>query len=367
MAEGYTKNAAGGYDVNYNDERFKNVENEKNQQITNSNNMYDQMINNSDTYYNQQIQAAKDYEQKQSEIQQANTNYALDIINQNKEKTTTDYTKEQKASYADYQKQSNVYGVNAEQMVANGLRNSGYSESAITQMYTTYQNRYAVARESFNTAVQNFNNQSQQALLSNNEALAEIAYNSLQNQINLANQSFQYKNTLIEAKSQELQKLNDSYYARYQDVLSQINNEIDLQMQIDKIDREYEQWQTENQQWWANYNLEKEKMKQSYNQFMAEYSLKEKESAASIASAKAQANYYNAQANSLNSSGFSDSNSSSSGLSKNAQYIADRYKSQSSINSDEKSIALTAINNQYKSGQITAADVKNLINQLGLG
>lgn len=363
---GYTKNAAGGYDVNYNDERFKAVESEKNQEITNTGNMYDQMINNSDSFYNQQIDAAKQYEQKQSEIQQANTNYATEIINQNKEQTTKDYTKEQKASYVDYEKQSNAYGVNAEQMAANGMAGTGYSESSQVSMYNQYQGRVATARESYNKAVLNYNNQYQQALLSNNEVLSEIAYNSLQNQLQLANQAFQYKNSVLESKTSSLQQLNQMYYSRNQDILNQINNEIDLQMELDRIDREYEQWEAETAQWWASYNQQERQIQEQHNQFMKEYALKERESAASINATNAQAAYYRAQANSSSSGSFSDSNSNSSGLSKNAQNMLNRYNEQSKIHSDEKDVVLTAINTQYRNGNITASDVKNLVQQMGL-
>lgn len=272
---GYTKNADGTYSVNYEDERFKNVENEKTQQINNTNQVYDNMINNSNKYYQDQINAAQDYANKQSELQQAKTDFALEQINQQKDQTEKDYIKEQKASYVDYQKESNKYGVNAEQLASSGLTNTGYSESSKVSMYNTYQNRVASARDTYNQAVINFNNQMQQATLSNNDILAEIAYNALQTQLKLSQESFEYNNSLVLAKEDALQELNDRYYQRYQDVLAQANNEINVQMQIDEINREYEKWVKEMQ------------MKIEYNN-------------AQIANLKVEAEYKKAQIENIN-------------------------------------------------------------------
>ena len=42
--------------VNYNDSRFQEVEEEKNQALSETKNTYDQMINDSQSYYQQQIE-----------------------------------------------------------------------------------------------------------------------------------------------------------------------------------------------------------------------------------------------------------------------------------------------------------------------
>ena len=45
---GYTKNSDGGYSVNYEDERFKEIESEQAQKETELNQTYDNIINNTD-------------------------------------------------------------------------------------------------------------------------------------------------------------------------------------------------------------------------------------------------------------------------------------------------------------------------------
>lgn len=48
-------------------------------------------------------------------------------------------TKQGKALYTEYKKQSNPYGVQAEQQAAQGLNNSGYAESSQVRLYNDYQ------------------------------------------------------------------------------------------------------------------------------------------------------------------------------------------------------------------------------------
>ena len=172
--------------IDYNDERFAQVEAQKQATMNKVSDTYNGMIGNTDSYYNDLKQATQDYETKQTELQQARTDQTIKEINQNKEQAEKDYLKEQKASYADYAKQTNAYGANAEQMASAGLAGSGYSESSKVSMYNTYQNRYAVARESYNQAILNYNNQIAQAELANSIDLAEIAFNSLKKQLELS-------------------------------------------------------------------------------------------------------------------------------------------------------------------------------------
>jgi hypothetical protein len=167
----------------------------------------------------------QDYAKTQSEIQQANTDFAINKIEQQKDWATQDYKKEQKAAYTDYQKGIDNYGVNNENMAASGLTNTGYSESSRVAMYNTYQNRYATARESFNRAIQNYDNGINEARLSNNAKLAEISAQAQQKALELSLQGFQYKNSLLQSKLNAQQTTEDRYYSRWKDTLNQINTE----------------------------------------------------------------------------------------------------------------------------------------------
>lgn len=243
--------ATNNYAINYDDQEYKDIENQKQSALNENNALYDGMINDSDAYYQSQIDATKEWEQKQTDIQNEQTAFAIEKIKQQQEQAKKDYTREQSGAYTDWQKQSDKHGVRAEQIADMGMQNTGYSESAQVSMYNTYQNRVAVARESFNLAVQNFTNAITDARLQNNAALAEIAYQSFQKQAELALQAFQYKNQLLLAKADKKAEIDDRYYGRRQDVTNQKNTENSLAEQIRQfnesmaLEREQFEWQKE--------------------------------------------------------------------------------------------------------------------------
>ena len=235
--------------VDYNDERFTQVETDKQAALKEVEDTYNGMIKDSDSYYQAQVDASKEWADKQTQLQQEKTDFAIEKIEQQKDQAKKDYTKEQSGAYVDWQKQSDQHGVRAEQIADMGMQNTGYSESSQVSMYNTYQNRVATARESYNNAVLNYNNAIKDARLQNNSVLAEIAYNALQKQLELSLQGFQYKNQLLLGLADKKTQTETLYYQRYQDVLSQINTENALAEQVRQfneqmaLEREQFEWQ----------------------------------------------------------------------------------------------------------------------------
>lgn len=223
---------ATNYDINYDDQRFKSVESDKTAALNELEKTYSSMVNDTDKYYKAQIDAPKNWADKQTQLQQQQTDFAIEQIEQQKDQAKKDYTKEQSGAYVDWQKQSNEFGVEAEQRAAAGMANTGFSESSQVSMWNTYQNRVATARESYNRAVLNYDNAIKDARLQNNSVLAEIAYNALQQQLELSLQGFQYKNQLLLDKANQKITVENNYYQRYQDVLAQINTENALAEEI---------------------------------------------------------------------------------------------------------------------------------------
>ena len=220
------------YDIDYTDDRFTKVEAEKKEALTDLEQTYGDIIGKSDKYYDDQIQASKDWADKQTQLQQEKSDFAIEQIEQQKEQAREDYIDDQSASYVDWKEQSNEYGAQAEQRAAQGLSNTGFSESSQVSMWNTYQNRVTTAREVYQRAVLNFNNAITEARLQNNAALAEIAYNALQQQLELSLQGFQYKNTLLLEQYNKQLEVDQMYYTRWQDVLEQMNTENALAEQI---------------------------------------------------------------------------------------------------------------------------------------
>lgn len=233
-------NTTSNYNVNYEDKRFAEVESAKQGALADVENTYGGMINSADNYYNSLIDESKAWAEEQKKQQQAQTDFTLDKIEQQKEQANKEYTREQSGAYVDWQKQSNAYGVNAEQMAAAGMQNSGFSESAQVSMYNTYQNRVSTARESFLLATQNYDNNIKEAQLQNSVALAQIARDSYKQQLELALEGFQYKNNLVIERANKRLEVENTYYNRYKDVLAQINHENEMREQARQFGLDYD-------------------------------------------------------------------------------------------------------------------------------
>jgi hypothetical protein len=235
------------YDIDPNDKRFTAVNEQKDAALKELDATYAGMIGQTNQYYDDQIAALDKWEDKQTEIQNAQTDFTIQQIEQQKDKAHKDYLKEQSASYVDWQKQSDQYGAKAEQLASSGLTNTGFAESSQVSMYNTYQNRVATARESYNNAVLNYNNSIKEAQLANSAALAEIAFTTLQKQLELSLAGFQYKNQLVLEQANKKLEVDNMYWNRYQDVLQQINTENAMKEDIRQYN-ESMKWQTEQKE-----------------------------------------------------------------------------------------------------------------------
>jgi hypothetical protein len=128
-------------------------------------------------------------------------------------------------------------------------------------MYNAYQNRVSTARDAYNRAVLNYNNAIKDARLQNNSKLAEIAYQALQQQLELSLQGFQYKNNLILEQTNKKLEVDNMYYNRYQDVLEQINHENQMAEQVRQFNLNYEQKVKEYEEGIRQFNEEIARLK----------------------------------------------------------------------------------------------------------
>ena len=268
--------------VNYEDPRFGQVEADKQQAMTELEQTYAGMIDKSDSFYQGQIDATKEWADKQSQLQQEQTDFTIQQIEQQKQQAQKDYTKEQSGAYVDWQKQSNQYGAIAEQQAAAGMNNTGFAESSQVAMYTAYQNRVAVAREVVNQANLNYNNGMKEAQLRNDSALAEIHFNALQSQLQLALEGFQYKNNLVLEQANKKVELDNEYYNRYLAVLDQINTENafaeeqrqfneQMAMQQKEFEEQIRQYNQSYQMQLKEFNEEVRQYNQSYNEQVRQF------------------------------------------------------------------------------------------------
>lgn len=186
--------------------------------LQNTEQIYDQLVSAADSTYKAQIDAANAFEKEQLKAMDQQTDFAIEEIRQNKAEAEKEYNREQSAAYADYKKQTDPYGVNAEHMASAGLSGSGYSESSKVAMYNAMQNRIASARDSIARVTANYNMAITEARAQNNVAKAKLAYETLVKTLELSLNGLQYKTNLMLEK-QSSQKQNN-----YLDVLGQIQS-----------------------------------------------------------------------------------------------------------------------------------------------
>lgn len=262
------------YEINYEDPRFKDVESDRKEALSETEKLYSGMMDDVSKHYQAQIDASKEWAETQAKNQQAQTDFAIDKIEQQKAQANKDYTREQSGAYVDWQKESNRYGVNAEEMASQGFINSGYAESSQVSMYNTYQNRVATARESYNLTIQNYNNAITEARMQNNAALAQIAYEALQDQLQFSLEGFQYKNQLLSDMVSKKEQVENRYDNKYQAVLDQMNKENALQEELRQFN--------------ANYSLQQQKLREEIRQAQVEEALSRAKMAQDKAIANAQ-------------------------------------------------------------------------------
>lgn len=218
-------NTTPDFKPDYTDERFAKLNEEYAQDTADAKNTYGGIIDSVDSFYNGLNKNLEQQKEIQSKIQNDNTDFAIEQIKQQKDQANKDYQKEQSGAYVDWQKQSNQYGAEAEKMASSGLARTGYSESSQVSMYNTYHNRLATARESYNKAVLNYDNAIKDARLQNNAVLAEIALSTMQQQLELSLQGFNYKNSLVLEQANKLTELKNNRWQQELAIIQQQNTE----------------------------------------------------------------------------------------------------------------------------------------------
>lgn len=218
------------YDVNEEEIR-KDIDAERDAAIKESDKGIDEIITANKTTEQSMLDKIDANTKRQEEIANANTDFAIKEINQQKAQTKKDYLKEQTGAYTDYKKQVDPYGADAEKKASAGLTNTGYAESSQVSMYNQYQQRITAARESYVLAVQNYDNAITQARLQNSSALAEIAAQALAQSLEISMSFASQNNTLLTEKVKQRQTIDQNYYQRYQGVIEQINKENTLKEQ----------------------------------------------------------------------------------------------------------------------------------------
>ena len=251
------------------------------QQMNNLQGEKEAAINAYETGYNTQLNEYNDLQAQQQnyidtwaatqkEQQQKQTDYNIGLINQNKEKAAEETQKQTQDAYVDYMKQTNQYGGALENLASRGLATQGYAESSKVAMYNTYQNRVATANKALMEANTQYDNQIQQAQLTNDAALAEFALQQMEQSYKLALDGFNFRNDLYNQRLNYLQNIDNLYYERANNLQSMQNayaGELGkIRQYQDEIQLEREKRELARQQWEREFAEEQRQFNASLSQ-----------------------------------------------------------------------------------------------------
>lgn len=255
------------------DKRLTTINNEKNQAINNSNKVYDGLLQDNQNLYNEQNKYAEAWESTQNANLDKQLAFTEQKINQQKEDAKANFATESRKAENDYFAYSNPYGYQAEQFASQGLLNSGVSETAKLGGYNTYQKRLATANKTMQLAIREYDNDMNQARLTNDVTKAENATTKLQMQLEYLKNYTTNKNSLSQNKLSNSQSLNNDYFNRYQTIYGNIQAEQAAKLAQENWLKEYNE---QIRQYNANLKYQKEKDKQAQANWQKEYELSKK-------------------------------------------------------------------------------------------
>lgn len=180
----------------------------------------DSLTDDIDDAYGNLEEATNAFGEEQLLLQDEQTNYTVEQIEQQKEEAKNELQKEQRNAYADYQKQVNPYGVEAEQMAQMGMSNTGYSETSKVAMYTAHQNRIALAKQSYDKAILDYNNAINEARMQNSVSKAQIAFQTLQMRLGYVIEGIGKKMSMLQTKADTIGSQKS-----YLDILDELNGD----------------------------------------------------------------------------------------------------------------------------------------------
>ena len=169
---------------------------------------------------------------QQQDIVNKQTQMNIDAIEKNKAEVDQQANKVNQGLYSEYKKASNPYGVNAEQLYARGLGNSGYAETTQTNLYNTYQKNVTDTVNNAQKLKADFDFQISQARQNGDITLAQNALQIYMQKMQLLTQEYELRNN----REQYL-------YQKEQDALAQNNWEKEFARQQERDTVADNQWQ----------------------------------------------------------------------------------------------------------------------------
>lgn len=207
------------------DERLAKIEEERKNAIAQSDSKYNNLLADNEKTYNLKNDLITQHEATQNDILDKQLKSYEDEVNKQKESALKNKETEERKARNDYMNYINPYGYQNENLIQNGLLNSGVYTKENLGAYTTYQNRLSTANKVLQDAYVQYDSQMNEARLNNDVQKAQNALARLEQQINFADTFYSNKSNLTLNQLKNTQDLSDSYYNRYQTEYNNIQNE----------------------------------------------------------------------------------------------------------------------------------------------
>lgn len=210
----------------------------------------------------------KAYKEQQN-IVNTQTQQTIDEINRNADKLNDETTKHNKALYADYQKQVNPYGNNAEDLYSSGLAGSGVAETTKTNLYNTYQKNRTDTLNTARGLLADYNAQITQAKQNGDIQLAQAALQLYTQKIDNLYKNYQLAQGQKQFDYQvERDKVSDNRWQQEFDHNKAMSDR-NYNYQVDRDKIADSQWQqqfdTSNNQWQQEFEQNKFTNDRNYN------------------------------------------------------------------------------------------------------
>nr|DAP29526.1 MAG TPA: hypothetical protein [Caudoviricetes sp.] len=237
-----------------------------------------------DSLMNQQNNLLNEQQKKQNELINQQTKIQTDELNREKEKIDKDVDKTNQSLYSNWQKQTNQYGVQAEQLAQQGLANSGYAETTKTALYNTYQKNVTDTLNNARDLKSDYDFKIAQARQQGSVQQAQAAVDLYAQRLQLLTQNYELRQNREQYLYQkERDKVSDNQWQKTFD--EQVRqNEIENQWKQKNYDYQQQRDSVSDSQWKQSFDYQKQRDAVSDSQWQKQYELSKKASASRTSS-----------------------------------------------------------------------------------
>ncbi len=232
-----------------------------------------------DSLMNQQNNLLDEQQKKQNELINQQIQIQTDELNREKEKIDKDVDKTNQSLYSNWQKQTNQYGVQAEQLAQQGLANSGYAETTKTALYNTYQKNVTDTLNNARDLKSDYDFKIAQARQQGSVQQAQAAVDLYAQRLQLLTQNYELRQNREQYLYQkERDKVSDNQWQKTFD--EQVRqNEIENQWKQKNYDYQQQRDNISDSQWQKTFDYQKQRDSVADSQWLKQYELSKKANA----------------------------------------------------------------------------------------